>query len=262
MSTVVVTGATGLVGANLCRVLRAGGHDVRAFVRADPNGSVGTALGVEIVVGDITDAGSVRQAVSGADAIVHTAALLGGASQDLDEYMAVNFEGSVNVLEAGSALRTVVLSTSTFFDYEAGPLTEDSPLAATAPDTPYSSSKRAAFEEAQRRAAGGQDVVIVVPGGVYGPSPCPDRALAPTSFNAAIVAAVQGALSRYIRIPIAWVLADDVARCTARALERGEAGRRYLAFGRQRDAMPFAEFFEPRLCARGRRPPRGRRRRR
>ncbi|HLH29349.1 MAG TPA: NAD-dependent epimerase/dehydratase family protein, partial [Acidimicrobiales bacterium] len=91
--TVLVTGATGLLGANVCRALVERGDAVRALCRAASDTAPLAALGVEIVTGDVTDREAVRGAARGTVAAVHCAALLGGASQDLEAFRAVNAEG-------------------------------------------------------------------------------------------------------------------------------------------------------------------------
>lgn len=79
MDTVLVTGATGNVGAKVVAELRRRGLPVRAFVRdaakaaalfgdGDGNGN-GNGGGVELVVGDFADAASVRRAVAGVDGV-------------------------------------------------------------------------------------------------------------------------------------------------------------------------------------------------
>lgn len=63
MSTILVTGATGTVGAHLVRELRGRDARVRAFTR-DANR---VPAGVEAAVGDLADPASVRAALAGAD---------------------------------------------------------------------------------------------------------------------------------------------------------------------------------------------------
>ena len=65
--TVFVTGATGLAGANVCKLLIERGDAVRALARAGADADPLAALGVEVVRGDITDADDVRRGASGAD---------------------------------------------------------------------------------------------------------------------------------------------------------------------------------------------------
>lgn len=243
MSTILVTGATGLTGSHVCEQLTQRGDHVRALVRAASAAEPLVAMGVELVVGDISDADSVRKAADGCDAAIHTAALLGGASQDLADFEAVNFHGTRHVLDAAAALgmrRVVALSTGTFFDTTGdGPL-EEAPIAEHPSDDPYTVTKLAAFREAHARAAAGQDVVTCHPGAIYGPGPLARRALARTSFNRVLQAGLQGKLTRYLRFPVTWVFADDVARGSIAALDRGVSGERYVLEGRPQDVSSIA----------------------
>lgn len=66
---VLVIGATGLVGREVVRALRERGATPAVLVR-DP-ARLGSREGVEVVVGDLRDAASVRRAVAGADVVFH-----------------------------------------------------------------------------------------------------------------------------------------------------------------------------------------------
>ncbi|WP_205878656.1 3-beta-hydroxysteroid dehydrogenase [Mycobacterium camsae] len=105
LGSVLVTGGSGFVGANLVRTLLERGHRVRSFDRAPsplpqhPN--------LEVLQGDITDKAVCAAAVDGVDTIIHTAAiidLMGGASVT-EEYrqrsFSVNLGGTQNLVEAG-----------------------------------------------------------------------------------------------------------------------------------------------------------------
>ena len=75
MTLVAITGATGLVGSNVCLQLRDEGARVRALVR-DPAAAAPLAdLGVELVAGDVTVRADVERLVAGADRVVHSAAI-------------------------------------------------------------------------------------------------------------------------------------------------------------------------------------------
>src|SRR5207302_10506591 len=77
--TVLVTGATGRTGRLLVDALGGGGQRVRALVRASSSIPAGWD-GVELAVGDLEDAASVRAAMGG----VATVVLLSPMSPDLD----------------------------------------------------------------------------------------------------------------------------------------------------------------------------------
>lgn len=250
MSAVFVTGATGLTGSNVCKQLIERGERVRALVRVPADAEPLAAMGVELIQGDITDADDVGRAAGGCGAVIHTAALLGGSSQNLADFEAVNVNGTRHVLDAAAALgmrRVVALSTGTFFDTTGdGPL-EEAPIAEYPSDDPYTLTKLAAFREAQARAASGQDVVTCHPGAIYGPGPVAKRALARTSFNRVLLASLQGRLTRYLSFPVTWVFGADVARGSIAALDRGVSGERYMLDGRPRDAATTAECCN-RIC--------------
>ena len=76
MSTVFVTGGTGLTGANVCEQLIGRGDRVRALVRNPDDAEALDAMGVELIQGDIADAGDVLGAAKGCEASIHTAALV------------------------------------------------------------------------------------------------------------------------------------------------------------------------------------------
>ena len=194
-STIFVTGATGQTGGNVCEQLIERGDHVRALVRNPDEAGALAGIGVELVKGDISDADDVLGAAKGAEAAIHCAALLGGASQDLDDFKAVNLVGTTNVLDAGKAhgmRRVVALSTATFLDLGTGVDFEEAPVLKNPPQDPYTVTKLAAFLEAHQRAAAGDDVLTCHPGAIYGPGTGRGPRVAPHEFQ-------PGAVGRHAR---------------------------------------------------------------
>src|SRR5689334_21507437 len=68
----LLTGATGVVGSALVRRLVAAGSDVRCLVR-DPRRLGAQRVRVQIVLGDLTDSPSFRNAMRGVRTVVHLA---------------------------------------------------------------------------------------------------------------------------------------------------------------------------------------------
>ncbi|MFI0968001.1 NAD-dependent epimerase/dehydratase family protein [Streptomyces sp. NPDC021080] len=106
---VVVTGAAGLVGSAIVRRLRAAGCPVMGIDRVpSPDTSV---------VADLRDPAAWRQALSGAGAVVHTAALHAphvGVRPD-DEFREINVGATRDLLDASAAagVRRFVYTSST-----------------------------------------------------------------------------------------------------------------------------------------------------
>jgi len=146
--TILVTGATGLVGARLLPRFVKAGMDCRALVR---HGKTAVA-GVAPVEGDILDPSSLMRAVEGVSAIVHLAALF--RTQNTDEIWKVNLEGTRNLIAAARAhapaARFIMTSTSLVYDQNAArPAQETDPASST---FAYPASKLAA--ESELRASG------------------------------------------------------------------------------------------------------------
>ncbi len=248
--TVLVTGGTGLAGANICKLLIERGDAVRALAREAADTAPLAALGVEIVTGDVTDPDAVRRAATGSDAAIHCAALLGGASQNLADFEAVNIGGTKNVLDAAEAVglgRVVAVSTGTFFDTDGGLDREDAPVTKEPSQDPYTITKMAAFLDAMSRAAAGRDVVSTHPGAIFGPSPVVSNALGMTSFNRVLLSAARGRIERYLKFPVSWVFAEDIARGCILALDKGVTGERYMLDGQPEDVVSIANACN-RLC--------------
>jgi dihydroflavonol-4-reductase len=248
--TVFVTGATGLAGANICKLLIERGDTVRALARPEADTGPLAALGVEVITGDVTDAADVRRAATGSDSAIHCAALLGGASQNLPDFEAVNVQGTTHVLDAAEALglrRVVAVSTGTFFDTAGGLDREDAPVTKEPSSDPYTITKMAAFQDAMARAAAGQDVVTTHPGAIFGPSPVASNALGRTSFNRVLLSALRQRIERYLTFPVSWVFAEDIARGCILALDQGVSGERYMLDGRPEDVVSTAEACN-RIC--------------
>jgi nucleoside-diphosphate-sugar epimerase len=243
MAKVLVTGATGLIGSSVCRLLAEDGDEPLGLVRPGSDRESLEANGIAVVEGDVISSTDVLRASEGCAGIVHSAASLGGASQDRDEHRRTNVEGTRHALDAGArhGIRVVALTTPLCFDFSTT-LTEESPLAPGTPPDPYTATKAEAHMEALERAAQGQDVVEVSPGGAFGPGLSMKRSIGRTSWNRAIRAAINGRIDDYLmNNPVPWVLGEDTAWATVAALRTGRAGATYIAFGAE-DASDGARF--------------------
>ena len=112
--TILVTGATGLVGERLLPRLVEIGEDCRALVRPGKDGPAG----VEAVEGDLFDPASLVGAVAGVSVIVHLAAVF--RTQDTDLIWKSNLEGTRSLIAATKAhapkARFIMASTSNVYN--------------------------------------------------------------------------------------------------------------------------------------------------
>ena len=124
--TVLVTGAAGFLGSNLCRVLLEGGHAVRAV----DNLSQSTMLNLELLLGaahflfareDVRDEAAMQRLAEGASAIVHLAAFkIPRYGNSLDTLL-VNTHGTESMLKAAAAVKARLVFASTSDVYGKNP---------------------------------------------------------------------------------------------------------------------------------------------
>jgi len=231
---VMVTGATGFVGAWTAKALQGAGHHVRVLVRTPAKlATTAATIGVDtsdFQPGDITDAASVEAALDGCDAVVHCAAMVAVDPRSAAGIMETNTEGARNVL--GRALDhgldpvVHVSSFSALFRPDLRVL--DADLDVAPGYEPYGRSKAAVETYARRLQDDGAPVAITYPGMVLGP-PAGDQFGevadgVETMLKAGIVPGGPGA---------GWLVVDvrDVAKLHAALMEPGRGPRRYMCGG-------------------------------
>jgi uncharacterized protein YbjT (DUF2867 family) len=97
---ILVTGGTGFIGPKVVHALRAEERDVRCLVRKPSKAGTLKSWGCELVEGDVTDAGSLRAAVEGSDAVIHLVSIITGRRADFQRVM---IEGTQNLVAAAAA---------------------------------------------------------------------------------------------------------------------------------------------------------------
>jgi UDP-glucose 4-epimerase len=115
---VLVTGASGRVGANMVRRLIAAGADVRAMVLpGDPQaGKLAAFPQVQIVEADLSDQAAINVACKDVTHVVHLAAQLMRGNTPVDKFYDINAFGTLRLLEgvvqAGATIERFVLASS------------------------------------------------------------------------------------------------------------------------------------------------------
>jgi len=240
--SVLVTGATGFVGAHVTRALVENGDAVRAGHRNPKRlGRLG-GLDVEPVAGEILDMDAMRAAMRGCDVVFHVAGFVG--SEPVSKVWALNQRGPLVAVEAAAFedVKRVVLTSTISAVGTAGdrPADEQNPYPEEGLGLVYADAKRGGEREAI--AAGerlGVEVVVVNPAYVLGVPVDPDQ---PGETSTRIVGNyLRGRLPAVLDAAINFVDVEDVADGHLLAAEHGRAGERYILGGHNR---PWAELID------------------
>ena len=175
----LVTGATGFIGGHIVDRLLAAGHQVRGLARNAQKAARLKTLGVEVVVGDVTEMEPLRAAAQGVDTVFHAAAKVTDWGP-WAEFEAATVRGTENTLQAavdGGVRRFLHVSTVGVYDEKAvanatGRIGEDTSLTSGTDISFgfYAKSKMLAEKAAFRYHREGKLVVSAVrPAWVYGP---------------------------------------------------------------------------------------------
>lgn len=250
---VMLTGATGFVGANLLDVLLERGFTVRCFVRDEALARSILPIGdVEIFSGDVRDEEAVEKCARGCQVIFHTAADYRLWVPDPENMYATNVKGTRNVLRAArkTGVERVVHTSSVGalgIPKDGSPGKEDTPVSLGDMVGHYKRSKFLAEREALKWAREGLDVVIVNPSTPVGPK---DRK--PTPTGRIIVNFLKGRMPAYLDTGLNIVHVMDVAEGHILAMEKGRKGEKYI-LGNQN--LTLREIFQLLESISGRRAP-------
>lgn len=223
-----LTGATGFVGGVLARQLREAGHDVHASIRDPRKASELQTLGVQLFKGDVTDKESMRAAMQGVDGVYHVAGWYKVGVHDKSDAEKVNVQGTRNVLELMQELRIpkgVYTSTLAINSDTHGDLKDESYYFTGKHLSEYDRSKAAAHDIASQFIADGLPLVIVMPGGIYGPGDT-------SALRRSLIDFLRGKLPMLPdQAGICWAHVDDTAQGHILAMEKGTAGETYIIAG-------------------------------
>jgi dihydroflavonol-4-reductase len=233
--TVLVTGATGFVGAHVTQALVERGDTVRAGYRNPKRLDRLSDLEVEPVEGEVLDIDAMRTAMRGCESVFHVAGMVG--SKPVGKVWEMNQRGPLVAVEAAAmedVERIVVTSTISAVGTANGrPADEGNPYPEQGLGLVYADAKRGGEREAI--AAGerlGVEVVVVNPAYVLG---VPVDRSQPGETSTRIVGNyLRGRLPAVLDAAINFVDVEDVAKGHLLAAERGLPGERYILGGHNR----------------------------
>jgi NADH dehydrogenase len=205
---ILVTGATGFVGPSIVQALRASDREVRVLAR-DPGRTAGlSAIGSEVVAGDVTDPASLQAAVDGCTHVVHLVAIIKGRPADFERVMTVGTQNVIAAAKSAGCERFVLMSALGTSD---------------PPTVPYYAAKRAEERDVK---ASGLEYTIFRPSFIFGPG---GGALATFMRQVKLSPVVTVIGSGKQRSQPIW--RDDVAEYFARAIADPRAANRVFELG-------------------------------
>ncbi len=226
----LVTGATGLLGNNVARLLLNRGYSVRALVR--PHSRLGNraleGLDLQLVPAVLADERSIQQAINGAACVVHSAAIVQLGRRHLAEMRRVNVDGTRLVAQAarraGARLIHVSSVDAIGLRPDGAPADEETAVGGLL-ECPYVITKREAEAAVLEEVSRGLDAVIVNPVYMLGPwdwKPSSGRMLLEVGSGWGTFAPPGS--NDFVDV-------RDVANGILTAMQRGQTGRRYILGG-------------------------------
>jgi dihydroflavonol-4-reductase len=250
---VFVTGATGFIGGEVARQLRARGDEVVCLVRSPEKAAKLSELGCELVSGDLGDTEAIRGGMEGCDAAVHAAAMY-EVGIPLSQHPAMweaNVAGTERVMKAALEAklpRIVYVSTVGVFGNTHHEVVDESYEHPGKEFTSYyEETKLEAHKVAKRMIADGLPGIIVQPGGVYGPGDTSQVADLLEQFFAGRMPLIP-----FPELGICLSHVEDIADGILLALDKGEIGETYVLSG---PVTTMREAIETVAAATGRKAP-------
>lgn len=225
---VLLTGATGLLGNNVLRMLLDHGHQVAGLVRKKTSGKSLAGLSFERIEADLANPDEIENRVGQFDVLVHAAAKIHMGWTKLAESRQVNVHATQALAELcrQRGVRMIHISTVDTLAVSADgtPVSEDVREPGNPPCS-YVVTKREAEEVVLQQFVAGLDGVIVHPGFMVGPydwKPSSGKMMLQIAKGRGLLAPGGGASVVDVR---------DVARGVLAAIERGRTGESYILAG-------------------------------
>ena len=230
---VFVTGGTGFIGGEVVRQLRDRGDEVVCLVRSPGKATKLTALGCELVSGDLGDEAALRQGMSGCDAAIHAAAMyeVGIPAKQRPAMWEANVAGTERVMKVAletKVPRIVYVSTVGVFGNTGKKVVDETYEHPGRSFTSYYEETKLEAHKIVKRMIAEQDLpaIIVQPGGVYGPGDTSQVADLLQEFFAGKLL-----LLPFPELGICMSHVEDIAGGVVLALDKGKLGEVYVISG-------------------------------
>ncbi len=236
---IAITGASGHVGACLCRDLIRKGYEVKVLYHKDNTGF--RDLNIEVIKGDLLDKNTLKNLVRNSDAVIHLGAVISINGVNHENVIKTNVEGTRNILEC-----SLEAGISRFIHFSSVHALESKPLDKPVDETrPLITSSRMIYEttkaESERLVAkaikSGLNAVVLNPSAIIGP--CDYK---PSYLGQAVMKIAQNKLPMLVPGGYNYVDVRDVSKATIAAVTKGRRGERYILSGNWHSMKEISEM--------------------
>ena len=166
----LVTGGTGFLGSHLIEALFNRRQRVRALVRPTSDSRQLNKMGIELVIGDLSDISSLAKAVDGVTRVYHCAALASdwGSWESFKKHNVTGVKNLLNASSEGQVSRFVHISSTDVYGHPGRPVDEAAQFRFRG--WPYGDTKIAAEQAVwEHNRTFGLPVTVIRPVNIYGP---------------------------------------------------------------------------------------------
>jgi dihydroflavonol-4-reductase len=237
---IAVTGASGHVGANLCRMLIDRGHEVKALIHNSKKGI--EDLSLEFIPGEINSEADLRKLCCSCEVVFHLAACISIRKNDT-HCRKINSDSCITLLKAAKAegVRKII-HFSSIHAYEQEPLDielDETRSLALEGGASYERSKAMGQKIMTEASSPQLEVVVINPTAIIGPND-----FQPSLLGNAIIRFFKGQNPSLIPGGYNWVDVRDVCSAAINAIELGVPGESYLLGGTWQSLKTMAGTIE------------------
>ncbi len=240
MIKVAVTGASGHVGTNLCRMLTDRGYKVRALIHNSTKGLDDPDL--EFVKGEVTSLADLKKLCEGCSVVFHLAACISIRKSDR-RCMAVNAGSCESLLSAARSegvRRIIHFSSIHAFSQEPfDEILDESRGLELESMVSYNRSKALGQKIMTEGSSPGLEVVVLNPTAILGPDD-----FQPSLLGNAVIRFYKGQNPSLIPGGYDWVDVRDVCSAAVNAIDKGVPGESYLLAGSWKSLKEMAHTIE------------------
>jgi len=223
---ILVTGATGLVGSEVCRQLSKQSIAFKGLKREESDTGLCDHINIEWVEGDVLDVLTLDEVLQGVSTVIHCAAVVSFDSKLRDQMMQINVTGTQNMINGcleNNVPNFIHVSSIAALgrNKDEKTITEQTNWIDTPLNTAYAKSKYLSEIEAWRGESEGLNVAVVNPSVILAPGNG-------KRSSSKLLQFIWDEHLFYIDKQLNYVDVRDVANAILKILEKSKWGQRYI----------------------------------